>query len=79
VSNKYALAARLTVNLVAESLMHRHAWDMNTALSKLSKTEIYERLIDHRTQLWTENPSDLATMVDLELDGKEVPAEMFFK
>jgi hypothetical protein len=78
-SDKYALAARLTVNLVAESLMRRHAWDMNTALSKLSKTALYERLIDHRTQLWTENPSDLATMVDLELDGKEVPAKMFFK
>jgi hypothetical protein len=73
------LAARLTVSLLAESLMRRHAWDMNTALSKLSKTEIYERIIDHRTQLWTENPSDLASMVDMELNGEEVPAEMFFK
>jgi hypothetical protein len=55
------------------------AWSMNTAPSKLSKTEIYERLLDCRTQLWTENPSDLTTMVDLELDGKDVPVEMFFK
>ena len=56
-SGKNDLAARLTVNIVAEIIAKRHDLSLNEALSRFSKTRMYETLINSDTELWMDNPS----------------------
>jgi hypothetical protein len=78
-NEKYELAARLTVNMVTEILSKRHGWLLNEALSRLSKTRVYDLLADYKTELWIDNPSDIADMFDLEYEGKKLPPDIYFK
>jgi hypothetical protein len=75
---KYDMAARLTVNMVVEELVRRHGWDANVALSKMSKTSLYERLVDSTTGLWKDNPLDLADLFDRLFNGEVLTASDFF-
>jgi hypothetical protein len=78
-SDKYALAARMTVNMVVEVLAARHAWSANEALSHLSKTRLYEALEDLQTKLWMDNPLDIADLFDKEYTGQPLTANDFTK
>jgi hypothetical protein len=78
-NEKYELAARLTANMVMESLAKRHDWSHNETLSRMSKANLYVLLTDSDTGLWMDNPSDIADMFDLEFQGKPLPHELFFK
>jgi hypothetical protein len=75
---KYDMAARLTVNMVVEELMRRHSWGANETLSKMSKTSLYERLVDSGTGLWKDNPLDLADLFDRLFAGEQLTFADFF-
>jgi len=78
-SDKYDMAARLTANLVAEIIAKRHDVSLNEAISRFSKTKIYATLLESETELWIDNPSDIADMYDMESDGKEIDPAYYFK
>ena len=76
---KYDLMAQFTANSVAEILAIRHGWALNEAISRFSKSKIYETLIKSETELWMDNPYDIADMVDMETSGKGIDLAYFFK
>ncbi|MDR0825312.1 MAG: hypothetical protein LBN74_09480 [Prevotella sp.] len=76
---KYELVAKMTAKLVAEELADKNLWTLNEAISKLTKTSIYERVLDIDTKLWMDNPRDIAEMVMCELRGEKIPPSYFFK
>jgi hypothetical protein len=73
------MAAKMSAKMVAEELADRNGWSLNEAISKLTKTSIYERMLDVSTTLWMDNPRDIADMVEYELRGEDVPVDRFFK
>jgi hypothetical protein len=75
---KYELAAKMSAKMVVEELADRHGWSLNDALSNLTKTSLYERILDTSTSLWKDNPRDIADIVEYELRGEEAPIELFF-
>jgi hypothetical protein len=77
-SDKFDLAARLTVQFVADVLSERHSWSLNDTLSKMAKTELYERLMDSSTKLWMDNPHDLADLFDKLFRGESLSLKDFF-
>jgi|GEM_PF-6715512 len=78
-SGKYDLMALFTVNMVAEILAKRHGIELNEAISRFSKSSIYERLILSETELWMDNPGDIADMYDMEIGGKGIDPAYYFK
>ena len=78
-SEKYDLMAQFTANSVAEILADRHGWSQNEAISRFSKSKVYETLIKSETELWMDNPSDIADMADMEASGCEIDLAYFFK
>ena len=78
-SGKYDLMARFTANMVAEIIAHRHGWVLNDAISRLTKSKTYDTLIRSETELWMDNPSDIADMFDMETAGIEIDPAYYFK
>ena len=78
-SSKYDLMAQFTANTVAEILAKRHNLELNAAISLFSKSSIYEKLIRSETELWMDNPNDIADMFDLENSGQEIDPAYYFK
>jgi len=64
---------------VAEILAHRHGLALNEAISSFSKSKIFETLIDSETELWMDNPSDIADMYDMETSGAGIDPAYYFK
>jgi hypothetical protein len=77
--SKYELAAKMVAKMVAEELADRNDLTLNEAISKLAKTNIYERLLDVSTKLWLDNPIDITNMAMYELRGEKIPVELYFK
>ena len=78
-NEKYDLMARFTANTVAEIIAKRHGIELNEAISRFSKTSIYERLLLSETELWMDNPNDIADMYDMEISGKGIDPAYYFK
>ena len=78
-NSKYDLMARFTANTVVEILAKRHGLELNEALSRFSKSGIYERLLASETELWMDNPNDIADLYDMESSGKGVDPAYYFK
>ena len=78
-SEKYDLMARFTANMVAEILAQRHDWPLNEAISHFSKSKVYETLIQSETELWIDNPSDIADLFDTESNGEAIDPARYFK
>jgi len=78
-SDKYDLMAKFTANMVAEILSKRHGLELNEAISRFSKSSIYERLILSETELWMDNPNDIADMYDMESRGEGIDPAYYFK
>ena len=78
-NSKYDLMAQYTANTVTEILAKRHGLELNEAISRFSKSSIYEKLISSETELWMDNPGDIADMYDMEDAGKEVDLAYYFK
>ena len=78
-SGKYDLMARFTANMVAEIIAKRHGLELNEAISRFSKSVIYERLILSETELWMDNPNDIADMYDMECSGEGIDPAYYFK
>jgi len=78
-SEKYDMTARLTINMVTEIIAKRHGLSLNDAISRFSKTNIYMILSDSKTELWMDNPSDIADMYDMEIQGIEIDPAYYFK
>ena len=76
---QYDLMARFTANMVAEIIAKRHNIDLNEAISRFSKSSIYERLLLSETELWLDNPSDIADMFDMENSGNGIDPSYYFK
>jgi hypothetical protein len=77
--SKYEMAAKFTAKMVSEELSDRNGWSFNDAVSSLTKTNLYEMLLDVSTQLWMDNPIDIADLVMYELRGEEAPIERYFR
>jgi hypothetical protein len=77
-SERIEMAVKLVVNMVAEILASRHTWNLNETLSNMTKTELYQTLADSRTELWMDNPHDIADLFDLEFAGKRLSLDAFF-
>jgi hypothetical protein len=78
-NEKYAMAARITTQMVCQIMQERHGWTQNQTLSALSKCKLYETLSNYRTKLWMDNPYDIADLFDKELAGEELTLADFFK
>ena len=78
-SGKYDLMARFTANMVAEIVAQRHGWALNEAISRFSKSKVYDTLIRSETELWMDNPSDIADMYDMENEGKGIDPAYYYK
>jgi hypothetical protein len=77
-SSKYEMTAQLTANMVVEVLAERHAWSLNETLSKMSKTGLFERLLDPDTKLWMDNPLDIADLFDKLFEGRQLTLADYF-
>ena len=76
--DKYRLAAECVIKMVVERIADNHGWTINETLEKLTTLEIFDRLQEPDTSLWTTNPVDLADMVETELRGEEIAPERYF-
>ena len=77
--DKFDLMARLTAHSVAEILAGRHGWSLNEAISRFSKSILYEILIQSETELWMDNPADIADMFDMETSDEGIDPAYYFK
>jgi hypothetical protein len=77
--SKYTLATKMVAKMVAEELADRNGLTRNEAISQLTKTTIYDKLLDVSTKLWLDNPIDITNMVMYELRGEKIPLELYFK
>jgi hypothetical protein len=75
---KYQMALEGVIKLVVERVAANRGWTFNHALEELSQLDIFDRLSDERTKLWTESPVNLADMMEIELRGETVGPEWFF-
>jgi hypothetical protein len=75
---KYDMAAKLVANMVAEELAIRRTWSINEALSRMAKTDLYERLMDSETTLWMDNPLDIADLFEKVFDEEQLDAADYF-
>ena len=78
-NDKYDLMVQFAANNVAEVIAHRHGLPLNEAISRFSKSSIYETLICSETELWMDNPSDIADMYDMEARGEKVDPTYYYK
>jgi len=78
-NSKCDLMARFTANMVAEILSKRHGIELNEAISRLSKSKTYERLLLSETELWLDNPHDIADMFDMENSDSGIDPAYYFK
>jgi len=78
-SEKFDLMARFTANAVTEIIAHRYAMPLNKAISLFSKSRVFELLINSKTELWIDNPSDIADMFDMETNGDPIDPAYYFK
>ncbi|MDR3304884.1 MAG: hypothetical protein LBS85_02475 [Clostridiales Family XIII bacterium] len=77
-TDKYQLALAYVIKMVAERIAKTHAWTINRTLEEISQLDIFDRLSDVDSALWTENPVDLAEMIETELCGEKLAPELFF-
>ena len=77
-ADKYRLASEYVIKMVAEQVAESHGWTMNDTLERLSQLDLFERLQEPETSLWTSNPVDIADMIEAELRGEEVDVSRFF-
>jgi len=66
------------IKLVVERIAANHGWTFNRAIEELSLLDIFDRLGDENTKLWTEGPVNLADMIEIELRGETIGPEWFF-
>jgi hypothetical protein len=78
-SDRMLLAAQLVADQVVEILADKDSIPASQALSIFSKSALYARLLDPETELWHENPYDIAAMFEFESRGEDIPPEMYFK
>ncbi|MDR3242947.1 MAG: hypothetical protein LBT34_03350 [Clostridiales Family XIII bacterium] len=76
--DKYQLALEYVIKMVVERIAESHGWTVNRTLEETSQLDIFDRLSDVESALWTENPVDLVEMVETELRGEKPAPEMFF-
>jgi len=77
-ADKYRLATEYVIKMVAERIAESHNWTINETLEKLTALDIFERLQDPDSSLWTTNPIELAEMVETELRGETIEPERYF-
>jgi hypothetical protein len=76
--DRLQLAQQYVMKMVVMRISQNHGWDINRTLEEISRLEIYEKLSVLDTSLWTDNPIDLAAMVETELRGDTIaPADFF--
>jgi len=78
-SEKFDLMARFTAHAVAEIIAHRYKIPLNEAISLFTKSKVFELLINSETELWIDNPSDIADMFDMETNGDSIDPAYYFK
>lgn len=76
--NKYQMALEGVIKMVVERVAVNHGWTINKTLEELSQLEIFDRLSDVETSLWTESPVNLADMIEIELNGGHIDAGYYF-
>ena len=76
--NKYQMALEGVIKLVIERVAENHGWTFNYTFEELSQLDIFDRLSDVNTSLWTESPVNLAEMMEIELHGETIGPEWFF-
>ncbi|MDR3295590.1 MAG: hypothetical protein LBT26_07160 [Clostridiales Family XIII bacterium] len=76
--DKCQLALEYVIKMVAERIAESHGWTINRTLEEMSQLDIFDRLSDVESALWTENPVDLAAMAETELRGGKPAPELFF-
>jgi len=77
-TNKFRLATEYVIKMVAERVAENHKWTINETLEKFTSLEIFERLQEPDSSLWTTNPLDLTDMVETELRGETIEPERYF-
>ena len=77
-ADKYRLASEYVIKMVVERVSENHGWTINETLETISQLDIFGRLQDPATSLWTSNPVDIADMVETELRGEEIDAARYF-
>jgi len=77
-ANKYRLASEYVIKMVVDLIAENHNWSTNETLENISFLEIFDRLQDPDTSLWTTNPVDLAEMVETELRGERIDPACYF-
>jgi hypothetical protein len=78
-ANKYQMALEVAIKMVAERISSNHGWTINQTLDEMSRLDIFDRLSDVDSLLWTESPVDLTEMVETELRGEEIDPAYYFK
>jgi hypothetical protein len=72
------MALEGVIKMVVERVAVNHGWTINKTLEELSQLEIFDRLSDVETSLWTESPVNLADMIEIELNGGHIDAGYYF-
>ena len=77
-ADKYRLASEYVIKMVVEHVAAAHHWTINDTLERISQLDIFERLQNPETTLWTSNPVDLADMVETELQGETIDISRYY-
>ena len=77
-ADKYRLASEYVIKMVAERVADKHGWSINETLERISQLEVFGRLQDPATSLWTSNPVDIADMVEIELSGNKIDIGRYY-
>jgi len=72
------MALEGVIKLVVERVADNHGWSFNHTLQELTQLEIFDRLNDLDTSLWTESPVNLAEMMEIELRDETIGPEWYF-
>jgi hypothetical protein len=76
---KYQMAMEAMIKIVTERVAANHSWTINQTLDRISELEIFDRLSDVESSLWTESPVDLTEMIETELCGDTIDPGFYFK
>ena len=76
--SKYQMALEGIIKLVVERVALNHGWTFNHALDEMSQLDVFDKLSDENSKLWTESPVNLAEMMEIELRGETIGPEWYF-
>jgi hypothetical protein len=72
------LATELVTVGVIAAVADEHGWTINDTITRVSQLEVFDRLCDTETGLWTESPLNLAAMIDTEWRGDTIDPDDYF-